>query len=103
MIVVLIIGLLAALAIPSFLRARQTTQRNACINNLRQIDAAKEQWAMETGAAALAVPVDADVNPYIKGALMPVCPVGSAVYTIQPLGTDPTCPNAALLHVLPNP
>ena len=46
MIVVAIIGLLAAIAIPSFVKARNTSQQNACINNLRQIDGAKEQWAM---------------------------------------------------------
>ena len=56
MIVVAIIGLLAAIAIPNFVKARTTAQKNACINNLRQIDGAKEQWALETkqapGAAA---------------------------------------------------
>ena len=46
MIVVAIIGLLAAIAIPSFIKARESSQTNACINNLRQIDAAKEQWAL---------------------------------------------------------
>ena len=49
MIVVAIIGLLAAIAIPSFMRARLTSQQNACINNLRQIEAAKDQIALETG------------------------------------------------------
>ena len=46
MIVVAIIGLLAAIAIPNFIKARTTSQQNACINNLRQIDAAKNQWAV---------------------------------------------------------
>ena len=54
MIVVAIIGLLAAIAIPNFLRARSTSQQNACINNLRQIDGAIQQWALETGQAATA-------------------------------------------------
>ncbi|HAL91738.1 MAG TPA: prepilin-type cleavage/methylation domain-containing protein [Verrucomicrobia bacterium] len=105
MIVVAIIGILAAIAIPAFTRARNTSRANACINNMRLIDAAKEQWALATGAADLAVPADADVAPYIKGGVMPVCPAGGAVYTINALGTDPTCPNAALVadapHVLP--
>src|SRR4026208_535932 len=52
MIVVAIIGLLAAIAIPNFVKARQTAQKNACINNLRKIDGAKEQWALENRAAA---------------------------------------------------
>jgi len=49
MIVVAIIGLLAAIAIPNFVTARQTSQTNAGINNLRQIDGAKQQWAVESG------------------------------------------------------
>jgi prepilin-type N-terminal cleavage/methylation domain-containing protein len=47
MIVVAIIGLLAAIAIPNFVKARSTSQANACINNLRQIDAAAQQFALE--------------------------------------------------------
>jgi len=104
MIVVAIIGILAAIAIPAFTRARNTSRANACINNMRLIDAATEQWALATGAADLAVPVDADVAPYIKGGVMPTCPAVGA-YNINALGTDPTCPNAALVadapHVLP--
>ena len=47
MIVVAIIGLLVAIAIPNFVRARTTSQQNACINNLRQIDGAAQTWALE--------------------------------------------------------
>src|SRR5437870_11102819 len=54
MIVVAIIGLLAAIAIPNFIKARTTSQMNACINNLRQIDGAEQQWALETKQAAAA-------------------------------------------------
>ena len=46
MIVVAIIGLLAAVAIPNFLRARATAQNSECIDNLRMIDAAQQQWAL---------------------------------------------------------
>ena len=46
MIVVAIIGLLAAIAIPNFIKARTTSQKNACINNLKQIDGAIQQWAL---------------------------------------------------------
>src|ERR1700733_2516908 len=67
MIVVAIIGLLAAIAIPNFIRARATSQANACINNLRQIDAAINEWALENGksngAAVSSVTV---VSAYIK-------------------------------------
>ena len=47
MIVVAIIGLLAAIAIPNFVKARNTSQANACINNMRQIDSGIQQWALE--------------------------------------------------------
>ena len=56
MIVVAIIGLLAAIAIPNFVRARTTSQQNACINNLRQIDGAKQQWALEMKQSSTATP-----------------------------------------------
>ena len=57
MIVVAIIGLLAAVAIPNVLRARTTAQTNTCIDNLRMLDAAQQQWALETGALGTTVPV----------------------------------------------
>ncbi|MBI3881257.1 MAG: prepilin-type N-terminal cleavage/methylation domain-containing protein [Verrucomicrobia bacterium] len=102
MIVVAIIGLLAAIAIPNFVKARSTAQANACINNLRQIDGAKEQWALETKAAATATPSTTNVAAYIKGG-MPTCPVGSVDYTIGDLATKPACGNVGSLtnHVLP--
>src|SRR5258706_5124264 len=74
MIVVAIIGLLAAIAIPNFVRARGTAQKNACINNLRQIDGAKQQWALENRQTDAAVPVATDITPYLKGGAMPLCP-----------------------------
>src|SRR6516162_11638390 len=84
MIVVAIIGLLAAIAIPNFVRARQTSQTNACINNLRQVDAAKQQWALEKGQLSTATPGSSDIVPYLgrTGSVMPVCPIASATYTI---------------------
>jgi prepilin-type N-terminal cleavage/methylation domain-containing protein len=92
MIVVAIIGLLAAIAIPNFVRARQTAQTNACINNLRQIDGAKEQWALETKAAPTATPSATDLDPYIKGGTVQAqdCPAGGTV-AINALGTNPSC------------
>src|SRR6476660_8073167 len=65
MVVVAIIGLLCAIAIPNFVRARQTSQTNACINNLRQIDTAKHQWALTNGKASTDTPVSADLQVYI--------------------------------------
>ncbi len=96
MIVVAIIGLLAAIAIPNFVRARQTSQTNACINNLRIIDAAKQQWALETGQSTTASPSSSNIVPYLgrSGSVMPTCPLGASTYTIGNLTTVPTCPNA---------
>jgi prepilin-type N-terminal cleavage/methylation domain-containing protein len=88
MIVVAIIGLLAAIAIPSFVKARQTSQQNACINNLRQIDSGKEQWALADSIAQGAASDDGLVNGYMKRP--PVCPAGGG-YTYGNIGVDPTC------------
>ena len=92
MIVVAIIGLLAAIAIPNFVKARQTAQKNACINNLRQIDGAKEQWALETKAATNATPTAANLDAYIKGGTTnaQTCPANGTV-SIGALGTNPSC------------
>lgn len=125
MIVVAIIGLLAAIAIPSFMRARTTSQANACINNLRQIEAGKEQYALETGrtngwngwATAFADLVSTNtgagtIGGYIKQ--FPICPnftnqtrngVNSDLaYTTSPIGENPICDvigsNGAVKHVL---
>jgi len=97
MIVVAIIGLLAAIAIPNFVKARQTAQKNACINNLRQIDGAKEQWALENKKNQGDAVTTSEVDAYIKGGA-PECP-SSGTYTSGAVGTDPVCTVA--LHVLP--
>ncbi|MBL7114652.1 MAG: type II secretion system protein [Kiritimatiellae bacterium] len=89
MIVVAIIGLLAAIAIPSFVKARNQSQTNACINNLRQMDAAKKQWALEAGVTTGAVTV-AEAVSFIKGGVEPDCPAGGTI-AWNDLGTNPTC------------
>lgn len=89
MIVVAIIGLLAAIAIPNFVKARTTAQKNACINNLRQIDGAKEQWALEKKKSAGSSSVDTEIEEYIKGGA-PKCPSGGS-YTYGAVDTSPTC------------
>ncbi|MCU0772168.1 MAG: type II secretion system GspH family protein [Verrucomicrobia bacterium] len=102
MIVVAIIGLLAAIAIPNFVRARETAQSNACINNLRQIDGAKDQAALENGMGT-GDDVSALIDDYIKGGT-PACPLGDP-YTVGNVGDDPTCLNAnpaTGAHILPN-
>lgn len=89
MIVVLIIGILLAIAVPNFVRARETSRTRTCIANLRQIDSAKEQYAMEARLAAGATVTQANLVPdYMKR--MPTCPSGGT-YTIAVVGTDPSC------------
>jgi len=97
MIVVAIIGLLAAIAIPNFVRARATSQANACINNMRQIDAAVNEWALEQGKKTSDGPagLTTDLTPYIKlnsGGSIPSCPAGGS-YTVGTVGSIPqvTC------------
>ena len=92
MIVVAIIGLLAAIAIPNFVRARQTAQTNACINNLRVIDQAKQEWALEKGQLNSTVPFSSDIVPYFgrSGATMPKEPLGGS-YNILAINTPPAC------------
>ena len=99
MIVVAIIGILAAIAIPSFQRSRTQTRINACINNLRVIDAAKEQHALAANLDNGVAVADADVEPFMKGNRMPECPA-NGVYTVGAVGANPTCNIAD--HVLPN-
>ena len=91
MIVVAIIGLLAAIAIPSFMKARTQSQTNACINNLRQIEAGKEQWALETRKSTGAAADTGGVMAYIKNPTACTnCPSGGTV-VFGVIGTNATC------------
>jgi len=106
MIVVAIIGLLAAIAIPNFVKARATSQANACINNLRQIDAAANEFAMEKGkATGAAIILTTDLTPYIKlnsAGSLPPCPAQGS-YILATVGSNPVCSlsTATPAHRLP--
>ena len=107
MIVVAIIGLLAAIAIPNFVKARATSQMNACINNLRQIDAAANQFALENHKKSYdAITYPDNLTPYIKlnsATSIPPCPAGGT-YAIGSVGNTPTCTLSTLdssPHILP--
>ncbi len=98
MIVVAIIGLLAAIAIPNFIRARQTAERQACIANLKQIQGAVQVWALDNNQAGDAVPVRADLTPdYIKS--WPRCR-GTEYALPANVDTDPVCPSGDATHTL---
>jgi prepilin-type N-terminal cleavage/methylation domain-containing protein len=104
MIVVAIIGLLAAIAIPNFVRARATSQANACINNLRQIDGAVQEFALETGKkVGDAVTYPSDLTPYLKlnaAQQVPPCPAGGT-YNVAPIGNTPSASCSLLNTVTP--
>lgn len=100
MIVVAIIAILAAIAIPNFVKSRKESQKNACIANLKQIEGAIEQAKL----AGKATPVAADIwgsdDAYIK--VEPKCPYDvTASYAIPAGDARPTCPNNVDGHELP--
>jgi len=94
MIVVAIIGLLAAIAIPSFTSARARAQANACINNLTKIDAVASEFALENGRKnGDAINYPSDLTPYLKlnrAGSIPGCPAGGA-YSEPAVGVPPNC------------
>jgi len=110
MIVVGIIGLLAAIAIPNFVKARATSQANACINNLRQIDAAANEWALDTGqTTGASCWLFRNLSSYLSG--IPnvatgnyVCPAGGNYVDPVLIGNNPACSlgnTVTPAHILP--
>jgi prepilin-type N-terminal cleavage/methylation domain-containing protein len=109
MIVVAIIGLLAAIALPNFVRARKVARQNTCIANMKQLDSAKQQWALETKKTEAATMDSADLigaTLYIKNA--PLCPLDSlntfvSSYTLGAVSVNPVCQigTGAEGHTLP--
>ncbi len=95
MIVVAIIAILAAVAIPNFVKYRRNAQAASCIANLKQIQTAKEQWLMANGSLpANGIPDLVGDSNYIKKT--PVCPAGGQ-YSLGDEGADPTCNKGTLL------
>jgi prepilin-type N-terminal cleavage/methylation domain-containing protein len=102
MIVVAIIGLLAAIAIPNFVKARATAQKNSCIANLKQIDGAVQQWALEQKKVATDTYslTDTGLLGYMKSSRLPECP-GSGTYSAGAnVSASPTCSLSANGHTL---
>ncbi len=93
-------AMMSAIAIPNFVKARTTAQKNACINNLRQLDAAENQWALENNKKTGAPCTANDLKPYLKlvNGQMPKCPQDGS-YSIHAVGEAPTCSIAD--HQLP--
>jgi hypothetical protein len=91
LIVIAIVGMLAAIAIPSFVKARDTSMRMSCINNMRMLDAAKEQAVVEHKYETGATIPDQELSPYLRNGLSGlICPAGGK-YTVNPVGQAPEC------------
>jgi len=103
MIVVGLIGMLLAIAIPNFVKARNTSQVSACINNLHQVDNAIQEWALENKKNAAQTVTFSDISPYLKSAV--ICPSGGTAfsdsYTIVDVGTKPICQKLPAAHIFP--
>jgi prepilin-type N-terminal cleavage/methylation domain-containing protein len=93
MIVVLIIGILLAIAVPNFVRARESSRQKACVGNLKQIKSANEQWAMDNKQGATTAPpaVAALVGTDAYLNASPSCPAGGAYTQASQVNTDPSC------------
>ena len=111
MIVVAIIGLLAAIAIPNFIKARETARKNTCINNLRLIDGAIQQWALENSKNSTDTVTLSSLTTYLgrggtgvingTGPGATKCPSGGT-YSASNVNAQPTCSFASTLgHTLP--
>ena len=102
MIVVAIIGILAAIAIPNFVRSRRMSQANSCISNMKQIFGASQTWQLvpgNSGTPTIAQLID-PATGVIKANNAPVCPAGG---TYSLTADDVTCSytDAEYPHVLP--
>ncbi len=109
MTVVAIIGLIATIAIPGMMRARSRAQENTCMDNLRLIDAAKQQWALESKALSTATPTAVQITPYLGrpglGSL-PKCPgdplqTFATSYQVNDCSTPPNCLAVPGVHLMP--
>ena len=98
MIVVAIIGLLAAIAVPNFMQAKANARKGICINNLRLIYSAQQQWALDNSQDDTAAVAAGNVDDYMKGGTMLTCPTAGGVYTLTTVSANPTCAVAG--HVL---
>ncbi len=87
MIVVAIIGLLAGISTPSALRARENSQMNSILSNLRAIENSKDQWAIDNKTGVGAQPLDTDITQYLRSYKMPI-PVVGETYIINPIGSN---------------
>jgi prepilin-type N-terminal cleavage/methylation domain-containing protein len=101
MIVVALVGLLSTIALPNFVHARRAAQVRMCITNLRRLDDAKTQWALDFRKPETSVPTVADIVPYLRDNRMPVCPA-SGTYRLRRVSRPPICTRWPIGHTLNN-
>jgi prepilin-type N-terminal cleavage/methylation domain-containing protein len=105
MIVVSLIGMLAGIAIPNMVKARSQSQASACLNNLRQIDNATQEWALEHGKGPSSSVIFDDIQPYLKSEVLCPCAGPGATfatsYTISTVSNKPSCQLVPSKHILP--
>ena len=90
MIVITIISILLGIAIPNFINSRERTKGTSCCDNLRQINQAKEQFAMANSLSEGSPVTAGNLMPYLRDSVFPSCPSGG-IYTVGNVGDDPTC------------
>jgi prepilin-type N-terminal cleavage/methylation domain-containing protein len=102
MIVILIIAALLNIALPSMLAARNTSQTNSCIGNLKTIQNAKQEWAIDTNQAGAVTPTWTDISPYFgeNQIIEPVCPTSLQPYELGSVDEPATCPTYPVTHVM---
>ena len=88
-----VVGLLAAIAIPNFVKARQVSQANLCINHMRQIDSAVQQWSLENGKKDGDAIDRSAIAGNFKDGVLPACPAGGNYSIAATVGSNPivTC------------
>ena len=107
MIVVALIGMLAAIAIPNYVKARDNAQQKECINNLRQIDGAAQTWALESKKQSSDTYTLSVLKPYIKldsTGNIPGCPASGTYSPGATVTNSPTCSLSSFApaaHILP--
>lgn len=101
MIVVTILGLLAAVALPNFIKSRNSARVKSCISNLRVLNSAKAQWALEQHKPSSSIPTVTDIVPFLRDGEMPECPA-NGTYRIRSLPRIPLCSLWPEGHTLKN-
>jgi prepilin-type N-terminal cleavage/methylation domain-containing protein len=102
MIVVLILATLLNIALPSLVAARNTSQTNACIGNLKTLQNAKQEWAIDTNQAGTVTPTWTDIEQYVNSTngSQPLCPTSQQPYDLGAVDEAASCPTYPLTHVM---